>query len=139
MGHQFLPSLISIYFLSFLRLTFAWKLTIVALIVTDIKTFPLVWHVSFSRSLTFSEPTSDHLLPPIQLRLLNALRFVLPSQRAKPGLTSDCIFQPLITSSHCSLGEMDFNWHSKGGIPLPNTTTYANAQSPTVRTIQTST
>ena len=47
MGHQFLLSLITICLLSFLRLTFAWKLIIIALIVTDIKTFPLVWHVSF--------------------------------------------------------------------------------------------
>ena len=49
----------------------------------------------------------------LKLRLLNALRFVLPSQRAEVALSPSSIFQPLVTSSHCSLSEMDFNWHSR--------------------------
>ena len=119
MGHQFFPSFITIYLLSFLRLSLIWTLAILsAVIVTDIKTFPLVWHVSFLPSLDIpiSDSYSDFLLL-TKLRLLNALRFVLPSQRAKPYPTSDSIFQPLVTSSHCSLSEIDFNWHSKA-IPL---------------------
>lgn len=89
MASQFFPSLITIFLLDFLQKDFAWKLTVLALFVTDIKTFPLVWHI----------------------RLLNALRFVLPCQRAEPGPTPNCIFKPLVTSSHCSLSEIDFNWH----------------------------
>ncbi|KAM0801111.1 hypothetical protein BDR22DRAFT_888782 [Usnea florida] len=77
------------FLLEILHISLAWKLIILVLIMSDIKTFPLVWH----------------------LRLLNALRFVLPSQRAEVALSPSSIFQPLVTSSHCSLSEMDFNWH----------------------------
>ncbi|KAL9066002.1 MAG: hypothetical protein Q9161_007853 [Pseudevernia consocians] len=44
MGYQFLSSLITVLLLDFLHLNFAWKLTILALFITDIKTFPFVWH-----------------------------------------------------------------------------------------------
>lgn len=67
--------------------------------------------------LPISRLTSFSLL---QLRLLNALRFVLPCQRAKHGPTPDSIFQPLVTFSHCSLSEMDFNWHSKRASLSPH-------------------
>ena len=111
MGYQVFSSLITMFLLDVLHISFAWKITIVAVIVTDIKTFPLVWHVSFASKT----PPSNHIdvFSTSKLRLLNALRFVLPSQRAEPGPTPISIFQPLVTSSHCSLSEMDFNWHSK--------------------------
>lgn len=46
MAYQIFPSLITIFLLDLLQKDFAWKLTVLALFVTDIKTFPLVWHVS---------------------------------------------------------------------------------------------
>lgn len=46
MGYQLLPSLLTMCLVDVLQIPFAWKLTILALIITDIKTFPLVWHVS---------------------------------------------------------------------------------------------
>ena len=110
MGYQVFSSLVTMFLLDVLHISFAWKVTIVAVIVTDIKTFPLVWHVSCASKT----PPSNHtdVFSTSKLRLLNALRFVLPSQRAEPGPTPTSIFQPLVTSSHCSLSEMDFNWHS---------------------------
>ena len=93
-----------------------------------------IWHGS-SRSWCWLLPTSKPFLwsgmqvsaynllvlayvSNSQLRLFNALRFVHPSQRAEHGPTPSSIFQPLITSSHCSLSEMDFNLHSKRSFHL---------------------
>lgn len=50
MGYQFFPSLVTIVLLDLLHISIAWKITILALIITDIKTYPLVWHVSLSLS-----------------------------------------------------------------------------------------
>ena len=132
MGYQFFPSLITMFLLDFLQINLAWKVTFSVLVVTDIKTFPLVWHVSLPR-LNFSLHTILTSSPTRKLRLLNALRFVLPSQRAEPGPTPDCIFKPLVTSSHCSLSELDFNWHSKTNYPhfFTDDSTLPNAYSKT--------
>lgn len=47
-----------------------------------------------------------------QVRLLNAFRFVLRSERSRTPMTPDHLFQPLITESHGSLMELDYNIHS---------------------------
>lgn len=47
----------------------------------------------------------------LQLRIINAFRFILRTQRPKVPLTPAHIFQPLITSSRAQLQEIDFNLH----------------------------
>jgi len=48
-----------------------------------------------------------------KVRLLNAFRFVLRSERPKFGPTPAQLFQPMITSSYAPLTEIDFNMHSE--------------------------
>jgi hypothetical protein len=48
-----------------------------------------------------------------QLRIVNAFRFCLRTQRPKVAPTSDQLFQPLITTSHAPIMEIDFNLHSQ--------------------------
>ena len=48
-----------------------------------------------------------------QVRLLNAFRFVLRSERSRTPITPAQLFQPLITESHGSIMELDYNIHSK--------------------------
>ena len=48
-----------------------------------------------------------------QVRLLNAFRFVLRSERSRTPITPAQLFQPLITESHGSLMELDYNIHSE--------------------------
>jgi hypothetical protein len=48
----------------------------------------------------------------IQLRILNAFRFTLKTQRPEITITPAQLFQPLITTSRTPLMEIDFNLHS---------------------------
>jgi len=56
---------------------------------------------------------SDVLTVGLKVRLLNAFRFVLRSERSRTPITPAQLFQPLITESHGSLMELDYNIHSK--------------------------
>ncbi|APA13813.1 hypothetical protein SS1G_13907 [Sclerotinia sclerotiorum 1980 UF-70] len=66
-----------------------WKLAFVALAIGNLKNLPLIWH----------------------LRIVNAFRFCLRSQRPKVKCGPNQIFQPIITESHAPLMEIDFNLH----------------------------
>ena len=66
-----------------------WKVLLFTWIVANFKNFPLIYH----------------------LRLLNAVRFVLRSQRSPHGPTPQQLFQPIITSSKASLLETDCYLH----------------------------
>ena len=50
---------------------------------------------------------------PLKVRLLNAFRFVLRSERSRTPMSPAQLFQPLITESHGSLMELDYNIHSE--------------------------
>ncbi|KAI2603792.1 uncharacterized protein GGS25DRAFT_505453 [Hypoxylon fragiforme] len=66
-----------------------WFTLLCIFIALNIKNMPFMWH----------------------LRLVNAFRFILRTQRPKVPLTSTHIFQPIITSSTAQLMEIDFNMH----------------------------
>jgi hypothetical protein len=66
-----------------------WKLLLFCLIAANFKNFPLVYH----------------------MRLLNAVRWLLRSQRSPAGPKPEHLFQPIITSSRTSLLETDCNLH----------------------------
>ena len=84
-----------------------WKLICILLILLNFKNIPLVWHVSKIGSGDISRLT---LAP--KVRLLNAFRFVLRSERSRTPITPAQLFQPLITESHGSIMELDYNIHS---------------------------
>ncbi|ETN45273.1 uncharacterized protein HMPREF1541_09104 [Cyphellophora europaea CBS 101466] len=67
----------------------AWKFLLVLHILVNFKVFPFIYH----------------------LRLLNAVRFVLRSQRSSVDLQPEQIFQPLITSSQACLMDIDVLGH----------------------------
>lgn len=91
-----------------------WKLICIILIIINIKNVPLVWHVSSMSSCT----RSNWLTNVCQIRLLNAFRHVLRSERSRVPMTPAQLFQPLITESHGSIMELDYNIHSKShGYP----------------------
>lgn len=97
------PSLLS----TLLSLITIWRVVVLLLVLGNIKNIPLIWHVStivcfVSTSLMFN-----------QLRIVNAFRFCLRTQRPKVSPTSDQLFQPLITTSHAPIMEIDFNLHSQ--------------------------
>jgi hypothetical protein len=66
-----------------------WTLILLVLVFSNLKNIPGVYH----------------------LRLLNAIRFVLRSQRTKEGPKPEHLFQPIITSSTTTLMELDLNLH----------------------------
>lgn len=66
-----------------------WKLSLVGLFIANLKNIPGVYH----------------------LRLLNAFRFVLRTQRTSDGPKPDQLFQPIITSSKATLMETDLYLH----------------------------
>ena len=66
-----------------------WKILVLGLLLANLKNIPGVYH----------------------LRLLNAFRFVLRTQRTTEGVTPDQLFQPLITSSKATLMETDLYLH----------------------------
>ena len=68
-----------------------WKILVVIAILANLKNLPLIWHV----------------------RLLRGFRHVLRSNRSNAGPTPAQLFQPLITSSHGPLMELDYNLHSE--------------------------
>ncbi|KAH7357259.1 hypothetical protein BKA65DRAFT_496527 [Rhexocercosporidium sp. MPI-PUGE-AT-0058] len=66
-----------------------WRILVIILLVGNLKNVPLIWH----------------------LRIVNAFRFCLRTQRPKVPVTSAQLFQPLITTSHAPIMEIDFNLH----------------------------
>ncbi|KAI4861504.1 hypothetical protein F4820DRAFT_65124 [Hypoxylon rubiginosum] len=66
-----------------------WFTLLCVFVVLNIKHMPFIWH----------------------LRLVNAFRFILRTQRPAVPLTPAHIFQPMITSSSAQLMEIDFNMH----------------------------
>ncbi|PMD45805.1 hypothetical protein L207DRAFT_410181, partial [Hyaloscypha variabilis F] len=70
-----------------------WRLLALLLLLGNFKNIPLIWHAN------------------MQMRIVNAFRFVLRTQRPKVPVTSAQIFQPLITTSHAPIMEIDFNLH----------------------------
>ncbi|KAI1106158.1 hypothetical protein F4804DRAFT_59920 [Jackrogersella minutella] len=66
-----------------------WFTLLCLFIILNIKNMPFMWH----------------------LRLLNAFRFILRTQRSAVPLKPMHIFQPIITSSTAQLMEIDFNMH----------------------------
>ena len=88
-----LPGELGVFVWNFLHLLFSWnnvwKLLTFALILLNLKVLPFVYH----------------------LRILNALRFVLRSQRPNKDVTPEQLFQPLITSSKACLMEIDVFGH----------------------------
>ncbi|KAI2783749.1 hypothetical protein F4815DRAFT_457809 [Daldinia loculata] len=85
------PSRPSIANLIYLHLTWStlWFTLLCFFVVLNIKNMPFMWH----------------------LRLVNAFRFILRTQRPAVPLTPTHIFQPIITSSTAQLMEIDFNMH----------------------------
>ncbi|OTB05676.1 hypothetical protein M426DRAFT_10426 [Hypoxylon sp. CI-4A] len=66
-----------------------WFSLLCVFVVLNIKNMPFMWH----------------------LRLVNAFRFILRTQRPAVSLTPAHIFQPIITTSTAQLMEIDFNMH----------------------------
>ncbi|KAI1802899.1 hypothetical protein F4811DRAFT_572536 [Daldinia bambusicola] len=66
-----------------------WFTLLCFFVVLNIKNMPFMWH----------------------LRLVNAFRFILRTQRPAVPLKPAHIFQPIITSSTAQLMEIDFNMH----------------------------
>lgn len=91
-----------------------WRILVLFLVLGNIKNVPLIWHVSIVHQ-TYSEA----LLIDAKLRIVNAFRFCTRTARPKVPITSAHIFQPLITTSHAPLMEIDFNLHSK--FPVAST------------------
>ncbi|KAI8624123.1 hypothetical protein F5Y19DRAFT_481020 [Xylariaceae sp. FL1651] len=77
----------SIY--SYLTWSTLWFSLLCVFIIFNNKTMPFMWH----------------------MRILNAFRFVLRSQRPKVPIRPSHLFQPIITSSTAQLMEIDFNMH----------------------------
>ena len=92
------------------------KLLLVIIVAANFKNFPLVYHVSLYRCAL----TLKKCLSLLQLRLLNAVRFVLKSQRGQKAPTPSQLFQPIITSSRNSLSETDVYMHSMSSQPPPH-------------------
>ncbi|KAI0126634.1 hypothetical protein BJ170DRAFT_414041 [Xylariales sp. AK1849] len=66
-----------------------WFSLLCVFVALNIKSMPFMWH----------------------MRILNAFRFTLRTQRPSVPLTSSHIFQPIITTSSAQLMEIDFNMH----------------------------
>ncbi|KAH6682811.1 hypothetical protein B0J14DRAFT_468207 [Halenospora varia] len=66
-----------------------WRVLIIVLLLGNLKNIPLIWH----------------------LRIVNAFRFTLRTQRPKVPVGPEQLFQPLITTSHAPIMEIDFNLH----------------------------
>ncbi|KAI1334057.1 hypothetical protein F5Y15DRAFT_402918 [Xylariaceae sp. FL0016] len=66
-----------------------WFSLLCLFVVLNIKNMPFIWH----------------------MRILNAFRFILRTQRPSVPLTPGHIFQPIITTSSAQLMEIDFNMH----------------------------
>ncbi|TVY41975.1 Uncharacterized protein LSUB1_G002434 [Lachnellula subtilissima] len=80
------PADVLSYFWSFVTI---WRLLVALLVLGNLKNIPLMWH----------------------LRIVNAFRFACRSQRPKVPVTWKHIFQPLITTNHAPIMEIDFNLH----------------------------
>ncbi|KAI1077636.1 hypothetical protein F5B20DRAFT_583047 [Whalleya microplaca] len=82
------PSIISLLF-PHLTWSTLWFSLLCIFVTLNIKTMPFMWH----------------------MRILNAFRFILRTQRPAVPLGPMHIFQPLVTSSTAPLMEIDFNLH----------------------------
>ena len=67
----------------------AWAVALVLLLVLNLKNVPLAWH----------------------LRIVNALSYVLRSQRTSSPDSTACVFDAVITESLSPITEIDFNLH----------------------------
>jgi hypothetical protein len=85
-----------------------WRLLVCLLIIGNLKNIPFLWHVSSP-----SCSSNFKYLTMIQMRIVNAFRFTLKTQRPKVDAGPEQLFQTLITSSQASIMELDFNLHSK--------------------------
>jgi len=65
------------------------RVLVVLLVASNLKSFPLIWH----------------------LRIVNAFRFILNSQRPATPIGPEDLFLPIITTSHAPIMEVDFNGH----------------------------
>ncbi|KAI1378802.1 hypothetical protein F4677DRAFT_412046 [Hypoxylon crocopeplum] len=86
--HSPMPSVASLIY-PHLTWSTLWFTLLCIFVVFNIKNMPFMWH----------------------LRLVNAFRFILRTQRPAVPLTPSHIFQPIITSSTAQLMEIDFNMH----------------------------
>ncbi|TVY36219.1 Uncharacterized protein LOCC1_G006452 [Lachnellula occidentalis] len=86
LGRFIQPADVLSYLWSFVTI---WRLLVVLLVLGNLKNIPLMWH----------------------LRIVNAFRFACKSQRPKVPVTWEHIFQPLITTNHAPIMEIDFNLH----------------------------
>jgi hypothetical protein len=78
---------------SLLTFSTLWKVLLVIHLVANFKLFPFIYH----------------------LRILNAVRFVLRSQRPKDDVKPEQLFQPLIISTKSPLMEIDVYGHKVNG------------------------
>jgi hypothetical protein len=83
------------------------RMLAILIIATNLKNFPLIWHVS---DTLFYELLL--LLTAEQLRIINAFRFICKTQRSKVSIGPEQLFLPIITTSYTPLMEIDFNGHS---------------------------
>ncbi|KAL7620244.1 hypothetical protein AAE478_009237 [Parahypoxylon ruwenzoriense] len=75
-----------------------WFTLLCIFIALNIKNMPFMWHYDETNTL-------------IKMRIINAFRFILRTQRPAVPLDSSHIFQPIITTSTAQLMEIDFNMH----------------------------
>ena len=77
-------------------------------------------HTRESQKYSFNMACEYATVPPfrsssdliLQLRIVNAFRFCCRTQRPKVPVTWEHLFQPLITTNHAPIMEIDFNLHS---------------------------
>jgi hypothetical protein len=100
----------------YLTATTCWRLLLLLLIATNLKHLPFVYH----------------------LRILNAVRFVLRSQRPAADIQPGQLFQPLITSMRSTLLDMDVYGHKVKRDSL-NKGLYLTLRRATLPTLSTST
>ena len=86
-----------------------WRILVLLLVAGNLKNIPLIWHV---RVVQILSPKKHSFWHRHQIRIINAFRFCCRSQRPKVPVTSAHLFQPLITTSHAPIMEIDFNLHS---------------------------
>lgn len=84
-------------------------------------------------------PRVLHLTRLSQMRIVNAFRFCLRTQRPKVPVTHEQLFRPLITTTHAPLMEIDFNLHSMSLLPPSRNPADINMKKRTRLTSQTST
>lgn len=103
-----------------------WAMVFGLFLLLNLKNFPLMWHVSEEH--VHRDQANTTKKP--QLRIVNALSYVLKSQRITKRKGTLGIFDPIITESYSSLGELDFNLHSKSSYPIGQPSTRPETYAP---------